>query len=219
MLPPTDSIRMLMQVFPDEFHLRTLGPFLTATAQLHPRVNIKTIVIALLDKLAAYAAREAENEAAEASNVPPPTPAKADVSTGANGKAASEGPTSPRQDDSEKPSTNGQDGGKSTEETSSSPEKEEKSETSVTTTTTPAKPKLPEVKKYRGIPEDVKLFEVFWHQVVELIRARPDLTIQDVTALLVSLIGLSLSCYPERIDYVDQVLTFAKGKVDEYHNR
>lgn len=24
--------------------------------------------------------------------------------------------------------------------------------------------------KFRGIPEDVKLFEVFWHQVVELIK-------------------------------------------------
>lgn len=29
---------------------------------------------------------------------------------------------------------------------------------------------LPSVKKFRGIPEDVKLFEVFWHQVVELIK-------------------------------------------------
>ncbi len=28
------------------------------------------------------------------------------------------------------------------------------------------------VKKFRGIPEDVKLFEVFWHQVVELIKVR-----------------------------------------------
>lgn len=26
------------------------------------------------------------------------------------------------------------------------------------------------VRKFRGIPEDVKLFEVFWHQVVELIK-------------------------------------------------
>jgi vacuolar protein sorting-associated protein 35 len=26
------------------------------------------------------------------------------------------------------------------------------------------------VKKFRGIPEDVKLFEVFWQQVVQLIR-------------------------------------------------
>lgn len=86
-------------------------------------------------------------------------------------------------------------------------------------------------KKYRGIPEDVKLFEVFWAQVVNLIKvrrslkgfppreelnvpderrqARPDLSIQDVTALLVSLANLSLSCYPSHLDYIDQVLSFA----------
>jgi vacuolar protein sorting-associated protein 35 len=31
------------------------------------------------------------------------------------------------------------------------------------------------VKKFRGVPENVKLFEVFWHQIVELIKdnARP----------------------------------------------
>lgn len=28
------------------------------------------------------------------------------------------------------------------------------------------------VGKFRGIPDDVKLFEVFWHQIVELIKAR-----------------------------------------------
>lgn len=83
----------------------------------------------------------------------------------------------------------------------------------------PQQQQQPEVKKYRGIPEDVKLFEVFWHQVVELIKARPDLSIQDITALFVSLINLSLSCYPDRIDYVDQVLSFAKMKVDEYADR
>lgn len=172
-------------------------------------MNIKTIVIALLDKLAAYAAREAENEALEAANVPPPTPAKASE-TEANGKA--DGPSSPDPANNEKAAGNGQDPEKKEAEDAAG-DQQGKSELS------PTKPKAPEVKKYRGIPEDVKLFEVFWHQVVELIRARPDLTIQDVTALLVSLIGLSLSCYPDRIDYVDQVLTFAKGKVDEYHNR
>lgn len=31
---------------------------------------------------------------------------------------------------------------------------------------------LPVTKKFRGIPEDVKLFEVFWQQVVELIKVR-----------------------------------------------
>lgn len=180
-------------------------------------MNIKTIVIALLDKLAAYAAREAENEALEAANPPPPTPAKVDASAADSEKAALAASTSSARGESEKSSaTNGE---TSTADTSvDAAEKTEKDETAAA----PApqtKPRVPEVKKYRGIPEDVKLFEVFWHQVVELIRARPDLTIQDVTALLVSLIGLSLSCYPDRIDYVDQVLTFAKGKVDEYHNR
>lgn len=205
-----------MQVFPDEFHLRTLGPFLTATAQLHPRVNIKTIVIALLDKLAAYAAREAENEAAEAAILPPPTPAKADgVSEQEKTAAEQSASSTTAENEGGQPSTNGE---ASTADTSFPSEKEEKTETPANARVSD-KPKAPEVKKYRGIPEDVKLFEVFWHQVVELIRARPDLTIQDVTALLVSLIGLSLSCYPDRIDYVDQILTFAKGKVDEYHNR
>lgn len=33
----------------------------------------------------------------------------------------------------------------------------------------PTEPAVP-VKKFRGIPENVKLFEVFWHQVVELIK-------------------------------------------------
>jgi len=28
------------------------------------------------------------------------------------------------------------------------------------------------VRKFRGIPEDVRLFEVFWQQVVELIKVR-----------------------------------------------
>lgn len=49
-------MEVIIQVFTDEFHLHTLGPFLSATAQLHPRVNIKQIVIALIDRLAAYAA-------------------------------------------------------------------------------------------------------------------------------------------------------------------
>lgn len=37
-----------------------------------------------------------------------------------------------------------------------------------------------------------------------------------MTALLVSLINLSLSCYPEKLDYVDQILAYAKDKVVEF---
>ncbi|KAG8980094.1 Vacuolar protein sorting-associated protein 35, partial [Tulasnella sp. 427] len=36
-------MEVVIQVFTDDFHLHTLGPFLSATAQLHPKVNIKGI--------------------------------------------------------------------------------------------------------------------------------------------------------------------------------
>ena len=52
-------MEVVIQVFPDEFHLYSLGPFLSATAQLQPVVNIKQIVIAPIDRLAV---QKAENE-------------------------------------------------------------------------------------------------------------------------------------------------------------
>ncbi|ORX91800.1 vacuolar protein sorting-associated protein 35 [Basidiobolus meristosporus CBS 931.73] len=134
-------LEAIIQVFEDDFHLRTLDQLLSALAKLNPRVSVKQIVISLIDRLAAYAAREAEN-----------------------GNEVDE---------------NG-------------------------------------VKRVRGIPEDVKLFEVFWEQIVELIKARPDISIQDITALLVSLAHLSLSCYPDELEYVDQIIGFTKEKMIEY---
>lgn len=47
-------------------------------------------------------------------------------------------------------------------------------------------------------------------------QARPDLSIQDITGLLVSLANLSLSCYPDKLEYVGQVLAFARQKCQEY---
>ena len=44
------------------------------------------------------------------------------------------------------------------------------------------------------------------------------LPIQDVTALLVSLTNLALSIYPERLDYVDQVLQYATKEVARFTN-
>ncbi|KAK3509798.1 hypothetical protein QTP70_011167 [Hemibagrus guttatus] len=48
----------IIQVFPDEFHLQTLNPFLRACAELHQHVNVKNIIIALIDRLALFAHRE-----------------------------------------------------------------------------------------------------------------------------------------------------------------
>lgn len=44
----------IIQVFPDEFHLQTLDPFLKSCAQLQSGVNVKNIIISLIDRLAAY---------------------------------------------------------------------------------------------------------------------------------------------------------------------
>ena len=51
----------VIQVFPDEMHLATLNNFLGACAQLHPSVNVKNIIISLIDRLAQYAQREDES--------------------------------------------------------------------------------------------------------------------------------------------------------------
>lgn len=45
-------------MFPDEFHLACLTSFLEACAELQPAVNVKNIVIGLIDRLAAFATRE-----------------------------------------------------------------------------------------------------------------------------------------------------------------
>lgn len=39
-----------LKVFPDDFHLQTLNPFLKACAELHESVNVKNIIIALVDR-------------------------------------------------------------------------------------------------------------------------------------------------------------------------
>ncbi|KAE8214028.1 hypothetical protein CF327_g2503 [Tilletia walkeri] len=362
-------MEVVIQVFPDEFHLRNLGPFLSACAQLHPKVNIKQIVIALIDRLAAYAAREAENDSAEeikrqeeeaarqlaektrqmrmtgqsagpgavwdqvkaegdptavvpdddvaaqklsqdqaSTSVPTPAPAPssesstsgiaapvlepsgfetdpnsaaapsiathsstvepaynavpdgmddgdawgggdssaADSDTGGwgsstrpstdattvveeegtggqemrsdaipkrpNGEEVTNGDDvkAPEQNGSS-PTENGGDAG-ATPEAAPAAADAQAVERQIVTPPAPTQP----VRKFRGIPENLRLFEVFWEQIVQLIRARPDLSIQDITALLVSLTNLSLSCYPHQLDYVDQLLGFAREKMTEF---
>ncbi|KAG2361915.1 vacuolar protein sorting-associated protein 35 [Suillus spraguei] len=210
-------MEVVIQVFTDEFHLHTLGPFLSATAQLHPKVNIKLIVIALIDRLAAYAAREAESEDPEETKRQEEAAArrlaekvkvqKARVRE--NGATAGVPPSaedawSSAVADTEKSMAEMVVGaGPATVTNGVSAEEKQEHDGSL-------------VRKFRGVPENVRLFEVFWKQVVELIKARPDLSIQDITALLVSLTNLSLSCYPDRLEYVDQILGFAHDKIKEF---
>ncbi|KAG0017144.1 Vacuolar protein sorting-associated protein 35 [Podila clonocystis] len=190
-------MEVIIQVFHDDFHLRTLGPFLSATAQLHPKVNVKQIVIALIDRLAAHAAREADSneddEEEEESETPAPKSKKSDED---------------KEEGDDETVADGEEA--ETEEKENEPEEETEEEKPAPS------PKPAKVRKIRGIPEDVRLFEVFWGKIVELVKFRPDLSIQDITALLVSLINLSLSCYPDNLGYADQVLGFAKEKMVDF---
>ena len=46
------------QVFPDDMHLTTMNSFLHACGQLHHDVNVKNVIITLIDRLALFAQRE-----------------------------------------------------------------------------------------------------------------------------------------------------------------
>jgi len=48
-------MEIVVQVFPDEFHIATLDKFLEACSKLVPRVDLKNILASLIDRLAAFA--------------------------------------------------------------------------------------------------------------------------------------------------------------------
>ena len=58
----------IIQVFPDEFHLDTLEAYLTAASQLHEKVNVKDIIIALMNRLAAFARNVIDGSAHDVSD-------------------------------------------------------------------------------------------------------------------------------------------------------
>jgi vacuolar protein sorting-associated protein 35 len=205
-------LEVITQVFPDEFHLHTLDQLLAATARLNPHVNVKGIVVALMDRLSSYAQREAEAVSPEdrqrredesvTALLEKLKISKEQQEAAANAQSSEDGETTANGDtaENEHPTTPGA------------------AEESTPAEDTPASPQTNgEVSKKRGIPDNVKLFEIFHEQVVHLIGMQR-LPIQDITALLVSLVNLALNIYPERLDYVDQVYAYAIKEVSRFTN-
>ena len=128
--------------------MQTLNQFLKATLQLELSVNVKQIVVGIVDRFANYALKVRE----EAAN--------------AIGRSLLVFKLIHTKDDQ------GKEGAK-------------------------------------GIPSDMQLFDIFWNQITELVKTRAEFLFEDTIALLVSLMGLALNCYPEHIEYVDQILEFA----------
>jgi len=64
-------MEVIIQVFSDELHLHTLNEFLSATAQLNKGVDVKQIVISLIDRFANFAARARDEMQANGNSLLP----------------------------------------------------------------------------------------------------------------------------------------------------
>ena len=121
-------------------------------------MNIKQIAISLIDRLAAYAAREAENEDPEETKRQEEAAAKRLAERVRSQKQrAKENGTSMMS-----PTSDGEHDWNTIPPVSTVVDENPANGDAEKTNGAP--------KRFRGIPENVKLFEVFWHQVVELIK-------------------------------------------------
>ena len=190
-------LEVITKVFPDDYHLHTLDHLLSAIGRLNPHVDMKKIVIGLMDRLSSFAQREsAENatpEDKEKSEQDAVTKMLEEASL--NEKKAPEAKQEP-----EKAQTNGDQKEPSVEQPAEEPSEP------------PTEPVNGDEAK--GV-SDVKLYEIFYEQVINIVKTR-GLTIQDTMALLTSLVNLALNIYPDKLEYVDRVLAYASEKTSEY---
>ncbi|KAK7221878.1 hypothetical protein V2G26_009881 [Clonostachys chloroleuca] len=218
-------LEVITQVFPDEFHLHTLDQFLGAVSRLNPHVNVKAIVIGLMDRLSEYAEREGPGDKEE-------DKAKAEAEALANllekVRLQKEAPP-PVQAPAPKKTESGEEAGAPAEENGETKETPEEpaapaTEDDASTIAEQSAPSVAETEatavngqEAEPTPQNVQLYEVFFGQVKNLVEAQ-HLPIQDIIALLVSLSNLALNIYPERLDYVDQILAYAATKTKEHMN-
>ncbi|CAI5441091.1 unnamed protein product [Caenorhabditis angaria] len=120
----------VIQVFSDDFHLSTLNEFLAACGQLVPEVNVKNVLIALIDRLALYTTSSIEGQSAAA-------------------------------------------------------------------------------------PSKMELFEIFSAQAKDLIKNRPDMPMEDVVSLHVSLVSLAVKCYSDRVEFANMSFLSLRNILEE----
>lgn len=113
-------MEIVIQVFPDEFHLQTLETFLSTCGQLQEGVKVKDIIISLMQRLAHF---------------------------------AGEAPSS--------------------------------------------------------IPAELEMFPLFHTHTSKIIQNSGKMALVDILALQVALVNFASKCYPDRIEYMDHVLSFS----------
>ncbi|KAF7714593.1 Vacuolar protein sorting-associated protein 35 [Penicillium ucsense] len=200
-------LEVITKVFPDEFHLHTLDHLLSAIARLHPHVDLKKIVIGLMDRLSTYATKE--NDSPTEPEVRREHEEEAVVRLLKKLELDNEKKQKQQTEAGESGADKAQENGvaESAKPGEASESAKEEGEDSGTATNGDSGKSV--------VPAEVKLYDIFYDQVVNLIKTRA-LPIQDIMALLVSLVNLALNIYPDELHYVDQVLNFAAEKTAEY---
>ncbi|EFX02169.1 vacuolar sorting protein 35 [Grosmannia clavigera kw1407] len=239
-------LEVITQVFPDEFHLHTLDQFLAAVSKLNPHVNVKAIVVGLMNRLSDYAEREAQSRPNDNREKMEEDALAAllEKTTLSDTSVVEAAPAEPTRSEASNSALFGTEDSAGAEDTDKvvKPEGDDSLSTAETFETTPSTAETDvtavngseadEVADEHTEPErtsggngdaaeaiatNVHLYEVFFGQVKSLVYAQ-HLPIHDSIALLVSLTNLALNIYPDRLDYVDQILSFATTKVNESTN-
>ena len=148
-------------------------------------MNVKSIVVGLMDRLSSYAQREAESESPEQRQK---TEEESIAQLLERMRIAKEKSAEPEAAPTHQ-------NGDSAEGAETQPGADETSTASSTIAVSLADTETAEsdeaVEKRRGIPSNVKLFEIFHEQVQTLVKMQR-LAIQDTIGLLVSLANLAL---------------------------
>lgn len=230
-------LEVITQVFPDEFHLHTLDQFLGAVSRLNPHVNVKAIVIGLMDRLSEYAERDGPEDKSEdraqieadalakllekvnlqkEASTATPSESKQSEPDGKVGESAEDAESADADSTPEGEESTAEATDETPEETAGERSNDDSS-TLAESTPSVADTETTAVNGQGSITDTVQLYEVFFAQVKNLVEAQ-HLPVQDIIALLVSLCNLALNIYPDRLDYVDQILAYATTKVRENIN-
>lgn len=175
---------MITKVFPDEYHLHTLDSMLSAIARLNPHVDMKKIVIGLMDRLSTYATRGSEKS--DDPEVRKKAEEEATVRLLENLQLSKERGEAPPASDEQKTA----DKEKGIVQSENGISQPSEGESGKDTKPEPAEGQQ-ESEEAAFLPGNIKLYEIFYDQVLNLVKTR-GIPIQDTIALLVSLTNLAL---------------------------
>lgn len=206
-------MEVIVQTFPDEFQLQTIGDFLEAVNQLTPRTPIRPILSALIDRIASLAEHQSKTDGDVKSFVENVRNGVAALSIAAE-KSAINSDDSPKNSDipqkgvgdSQKDVASAEEGSGDAglESTSSSLQLQEVTSTAANTSEAGKSDAT-----FDSEAASFKLIDLFWQRIQSVIKARDELSIADIIGLLSSLLKLTLSYTPDNVDQIECIFRFA----------